>query len=431
MSNPERSSCVKRSASTAVATAIVELACLAALLGASPAMADSGWGKPVAIAGGGGGPAAVLTGGGDAAAVWEAQRDDRFVVEGAIRVAGKWHFESTIARDAFEPSVASLGEGEAVAVWAGAGVEVATATPEKGWSKAPPIPHSAGAFAPEVATDAVGEVTVVWRQPAPGGARIEIATRAAGGGWSAPRLLSRPGRVAYSPHLAVAPDGGAAVVWRREDGSKSIVQAAVRGGAGKWSAPVSLSAAGENAVTPAVAIDPAGEALATWQRFDGAHQIIEVSARRPGARWSAPVDLSARGRNAEDPQVALSATGEATVAWERFDGRVDRIQAATRRHGGGWSALRNLSGTRRSGHEPRLAVDGAGLARVVWQASEANGSAIAEASRPAGGSWSAPTTIIAGPSARREPTVAAAGDGEALAVWTGLAVGTSFRPPEE
>jgi hypothetical protein len=412
------------------ASACFALALVAGLLPVAPAAAaPSGWEKPVAIAGGGSDPDVVLTGAGGAAAVWESLRDHHFLVEGSVRVAGKWKPSSLIATDAFEPSIAAAGEGAAIAVWAGTrGVEATMTTPVGGWTSLPPIPHTANAFAPEVATDGTGRATVVWREPRPGGAMIEVATRALGGDWSATKRLSPPGHVAYSPHVAVDPAGAAVVIWRRDDGQKSIVQAATRDPAGHWSASVDLSAKGENAVSPAVAIDPAGEAVAVWDRFDGAHQIIQASTRRPHGGWSRPVDLSGEGRNAEEPKVALSPAGEAVAVWERFDGRVDRVQAATRARGGKWSSLRNLSGAHRSSHEPRLAIDGDGVARVVWMATEANGAAVEEASRPAGRAWSAPARIVQGPTARREATIAAASGGEAVVVWAGFSLGTVFHP---
>ena len=437
--------------STDIGTAIAErragplaaLACLVVLvvlvvLAAPATAAPPGWSKPVSIAGSASGPRVALSGEGGAAAVWEATRGTFPVIEGSIHVDGKWAFTSTLHIGGFEPSIAALGEGEAIAVWDGSfGVEAALATP-RGWTSLPPIPHSVLAFAPEVAADGSGRATVVWRQPGLGGARIDAATRAPGGGWSAARPLSRsggagplsrPDGVAFSPQVAVTPSGAAVAVWRRKDGAKSIVQAAVSGRPGHWSAAANLSAPGQNAVAPAVAIDPAGEAVAVWQRFDGAHQIIQAAARPAGGRWSNPAHLSAAGRNAEAPSVALSSTGEAVVAWERFDGRVDRIQATTRPRGGRWTPPRNLSAAHRSAHGARLAIDAAGLARVVWQASEANGTAVAEASRPPGGSWSAPGSIAEGPAVRSEPAIALAGEGEGVVVWAGYGLGAAFHPP--
>jgi hypothetical protein len=425
------------------ALACLALACLvclfapAGLLGASPSAAATAapapWSKPAFVGEGGEEPEVVLTGEGGAAAVWGADVDDGLVVEGAVRVGGQWKPAAQLATEALEPSVAASAEG-AIAVWAGPhGIEAARTTPAGAWKPLPTIPHtSRETRAPEIATDAAGRATVVWRQPGPAHATIDVATRTPGGSWSAPKRLSRPGGVAYSPHVAVDPDGAAAVVWRRYDGERSIVQAATRTARGRWSAAANLSAKGENAVAPDVAIDPAGEAVAVWHRFDGAHQIVQVSVRPPHGGWSRPVDLSAKGRNGEQPQVALTPAGEAVVTWARFDGRVERIQAVTRSPGGHWSSPRNLSGAGGSSHEPKLAIDGEGVARVVWEATVRDGVAVEEASRPAGGGWSAPLRLGGGTSGfGTEPTIAAAPDGEAVALWNGEGLLAAFRaaPP--
>lgn len=435
---------MKRSGSPSTVTAErrarvwASLACLVGLLAlAAAATAGApGWSKPVPLAGGGLEPGVVLTGDGGAAAIWEAQGEHFIEIEGSIRVGGSWKLTSALAIMGFEPAIAPLGEGRAIAIWdGGSGVEGAIAT-TAGWSPVPPISDTFGAIAPEVATDGAGGATVVWRGPGPDGVTIDVATLAPGGEWSAVQPLSRPGRgpghgrrrFAYSPRIAVAPTGAAVAVWRRGDGDKSIVQAAVRDLSGRWSAAVDLSAKGENAVAPAVAIGPDGEAVAVWHRFDGGHQIIQAATHRPGGSWSRPVDLSARGRNAEEPQVAISPGGEAVAVWERFDGRIDRIQAATRAPGGRWSRPRNLSSRGRSAHEPSLAVDAEGGARVVWMAGERRGPGVDEASRPAAGNWSAPVRIAPGHGRHREATIAAGPRGEAVALWAGDGIVAAFHP---
>jgi hypothetical protein len=403
---------------------------VAAPLWAVPARAAAapwGWSAPLLLADGASEPAVVLTGEGGAAAVWGSELDDRLGVEGSVRVDGKWKQPMMLATDALEPSIAMSGEGQAIAVWVGSrGVEAAQTTPAGGWTPVPPIPRSAGASAPEVATDSAGRVTVVWREPGPGHTAIDVATHAPDGGWSAARSLSRPGGTTYSPHVAVDPDGAAVAIWRRTDGEKSVVEAATRAAAGRWSAPVDLSTKGQNAVAPAVAIDQTGQAVAVWDRFDGAHQIVQAAVRPPHGSWSRPTDLSAKGRNAEAPQVAISPTGEAVATWERFTGKVERVQAATRSLRGGWSPPRNISAAAHSSHEPHLAIDGEGLTRVVWVTTAASGPAVEEASRASGG-WSAPVRLASGPGRRREPTIATAAGGEAVALWGGAGLFAAFR----
>jgi hypothetical protein len=421
---------MKRSARVAAFT--VELACLAGLLVVQPAAA-SGWTAPVRLGGEASQAGVALLGDGGAAAVWQSESETAPGIYGAIRTGGSWTAALMLASTAFEPAIAPLGgDRGAIAVWTGRrGVEAAIARPTGGWTRLSAIPRTGHAFAPRVAADAAGRVTVVWEQPGPRRSTIDVATRAPGGGWSAVRRLSRPGRPAEVDHVAVDATGAAVAIWRRDDGAHSVVQAATRAGAtARWSVPVDLSAAGENAISPAVAIDPDGEAVAVWQRFDGAHQIAQASTHRAGGRWTRPVDLSAGGRNVEEARVAISPAGEAIAIWERFDGRIERIQAAARPVGGGWSTPMDLSGTLGSAHEPALAIDPDGVARAVWEGNTPRGSSegrIGEASRPAGGSWSTPEMIEV-PEIWPDPTLAVGADGEAAVLWSGYSLGAVFRP---
>lgn len=47
-----------------------------------------------------------------------------------------------------------------------------------------------------------------------------------------------------------------------------------------------------------------------------------------GAEWTTPVNLSAAGQSASAPQVAVDAVGDAVVTWQRSDGANQRIQAS-------------------------------------------------------------------------------------------------------
>ena len=61
-----------------------------------------------------------------------------------------------------------------------------------------------------------------------------------------------------------------------------------------------------------------------WVRSDGANFVVQ-------ARWIAPdgtlgeetQELSATGRDAGEPQVAIAPDGVATVVWKRFNGTQD------------------------------------------------------------------------------------------------------------
>ena len=65
-----------------------------------------------------------------------------------------------------------------------------------------------------------------------------------------------------------------------------------------------------------------GDVVAVWQRSNGANTIIEGAVRLAGGTWQAPVELSRPGENAESPQVAIDSAGDVTAVWRRFSYRL-------------------------------------------------------------------------------------------------------------
>jgi hypothetical protein len=104
--------------------------------------------------------------------------------------------------------------------------------------------------------------------------------------------------------------------------------AAPAGAAPAWLSPVNLSAVGENAEAPQVAVDPQGNAVALWERSNGTNEIIQGAVRPAGGVWQEPVSLSAAGEEAFDPQVTVDPQGNAVAVWERPNGTNEIIQGA-------------------------------------------------------------------------------------------------------
>ncbi len=122
--------------------------------------------------------------------------------------------------------------------------------------------------------------------------------------------------------------GGAAVAWL---GPGQVVQVATRQPLGGFSSPLDLSPAGENRA-PQVAEDAAGDATVVWYTF-GSHFLVEA-ATVTGGMPSAPVTLSAAGKKALLPTVAMNDRGDTIVAWTRGEGSIGVVQASFRPAGG-------------------------------------------------------------------------------------------------
>jgi LPXTG-motif cell wall-anchored protein len=121
----------------------------------------------------------------------------------------------------------------------------------------------------------------------------------------------------------------ATAVWYRYDGSNNIIQSSTSQNGGAWSTPEDLSATGGDAGDPQVTVSSTGLVSAVWFRWNGSHNIIQSSTSQNGGAWSTPVDLSATGASAYEPQVTVSSTGLVTAVWYRYDGSHNIIQSST------------------------------------------------------------------------------------------------------
>ncbi len=191
---------------------------------------------------------------------------------------------------------------------------------------------------PAVAVDSSGDATAIWSRYDGTQFVVQTSTRPAGGTWATPVDLAA-GRSIWNPQIAVDPAGNATAVWRRSDSASSVVQTTTRPAGGPWSTPVDLSVDPSVDVTertefPQVAVDAAGVATAAWSRFDGSKYTVQAVTRLPDGTWTTPVDLSANGQSARTPHLAVDPAGNATAIW--VSGAL--IQAATRSAGGTWAA---------------------------------------------------------------------------------------------
>ena len=270
---------------------------------------------------------------------------------------------------------------------------------------------------PQVAAGPQGEAIAIWESYDGSGTTIETASRPPGGSWSTPTQLTAPGLDAYNPEIAIGPQGEAIAIWARVDGGKPLIQVATRAVDGGWSAATNLSAPGQQADRPQVAIDAQGNAIAAWERSDGSHYIVQAATRPAGGSWSAPAGLSAAGQNATNPMLAVNPEGEAITVWERYSGSHFVVQVATRHAGGGWSAATNLSAAAKDGTRPQVALDPRGDAVVLWRSGDGSDLVVETASRPPGGSWSAPAELTAPGLDAYAPRIAVDAQGNAIAAW--------------
>lgn len=365
---------------------------------------------------------------GNVVAVWERFNGSNWIAQGARyhSASNSWSATADLSaagQTAVDAQVAVDSSGNAIAVWErfnGSYTVVQASRFDAGtgtWGAVVDLSASGQhGDNPQVAFSPSGDAIALWSR----GGIIQSSTFSAGTGtWGAAADISVPGQPATDPQVAFAPSGDAIGVWERSDGSNAILRWAKYSGATKtWGSTAALSASGQDSDRVRLAFDPVGNAIAVWERSNGSHTIAR-GARYIGAGnfWGATEDLSAGGADAGRPHVALDASGNAIAVWERSDGahtiaQASRFNATTNL----WGAAQDLSAPGQNAGRPHVAFDGAGSAVAVFERSDGSNTRI-QSSRFKGGSWVASGDISSAGGDAARPRVAADGDGNAIAVW--------------
>jgi len=319
------------------------------------------------------------------------------------------------------PEVAVNSAGDAAAIWirkpVGGGDTVVEALerPAGGeWAVSGTLSESGEEILPlqtpvQIGLDDAGNAIAIWE---PFNDVIRTAERPAGGEWSDPEDLFTEG--GQLPQLAMNAAGDAVIVWERPvAGGDAVVQAAERPAGGDWLEPDDLSVAGEDAGSPRVAIDAAGTAIAVWQLSDPGENEIRAAVRPMGEEWSAPDDLSEVGDNAQSPRVAMNDAGDAVAAWTVIGGG---IQAAIRPALGGWSLPEDVSATEEG--TPALAIDSGRNAFALWSGPGSTDRVLRTSMRPPGGEWSEADELSAEYEGFRSYDLTASPAAGVFATWT-------------
>ncbi len=238
---------------------------------------------------------------GNVTAVWEqVVATETRVVVSSRTATGKWPavpvpISSTGGAASNEPRLAVNSAGDAVALWEHficpeEKIEAATRTgPAGAWSKPATLsPGNAGACGEpgphQVAIDAVGDTAAVWQRIVETDKEVIEATvgRTSTGAWQPAAGISNPGTklIEQEPSLDLDEAGDAVVVTESvKAGSEKLIEA-IPGNAviGGWGKPRIISAAGEEAREPQVALDSQGNAAAVWVRQDGKGAYLAEAA---------------------------------------------------------------------------------------------------------------------------------------------------------
>ena len=315
-------------------------------------------------------------------------------------------------------------------------IGIAAVAPAQEWSTPVKPPAGCGSTlsgVPGLALNAAGEWAIAGYVQNNAGNLLEpfsvlACTSDDGVNWVGPTTIG----LGTAPAVAIAPDRTAVAIWQGGVVTAPNIQASVRPAGGSWSAPVVVSA---HSGHPVIGMDEFGNAVAAWAPIN-LTQPVETASLPAGGNWTAVHTLAAKGggvnlatnsvggvivtwRSATSieaasgtilggfsapvvvgltyaglsaltaPRVALNDAGQASLVWQA--GTSDRV--VTRTAARTWSTATQLSANGSTGIG--TAIDSAGNAIVAFGVLESTGAATYASLHPAGGTWETPTLLSA------------------------------------
>lgn len=212
------------------------------------------------------------------------------------------------------------------------------------------------------------------------------------------------------PAVAYGPGGDAAIAWVHGPWTRRAIVVTVRGRDGQWDSPVRISARTGVAIDPRVAVDREGRTLVVWRQTAGTQRVriggtvvrrtvwvVRARWRDAAGRWTAVDTISPTRLKVGAPELAMDAAGNAVATWHwgtgtspRLSGFVGQVQAAEFRDLA-WQPMRRVSGVGacREERAPRVAMGDQGHTVVWWQCDVRGGSTSFSVTRgPSDRAWS-------------------------------------------
>jgi hypothetical protein len=292
---------------------------------------------------------------------------------------------------------------------------------------------------------------------------------AAAPNWLEPADLSKPGRNASNPEVAMDSAGNTVAIWEREDPLHPGInlQLSTRAAGGTFTAPIDLAL---KPTEPSLAMTPGGEAVAAWKVLENtgvpatSGYRVQVATRPPGGAFGPPVTVYGAPPDVipQEVELAVGPGGDVVVTWAEIDRESifteypkvncgtdpnppnnkfkcpnpDFVMASVRPAGGMFTPAQRISAplTEPPTGEPELeewaidesaksasgahpTIDSAGNATVVWSAFNGEDNVVQSTYRPAGGTFASPDQVSASGEDAGLAEIGVDAAGNAIASW--------------
>jgi uncharacterized membrane-anchored protein len=238
--------------------------------------------------------------------------------------------------------------------------------------------------------------------------------------WGKAQVIESNDEHALSPQVAMDGEGNAIAVWNTWDGTLySIWSNRYVVGEG-WGLATPIETDDMSAEFPQVAMDGEGNAIAVWQQSDGSRFSIWSNRYVVGEGWGLAQPIETEIFGASSPQVAMDRDGNAIAVWEQADGTQWNIWSNRFAVGVGWGVAELVETNDGSAYHPQVATDGDGDAIAVWFQWDGSRFSIWSNRFDFGEGWGLATLLETDDSYALSPQVVMDGDGNAIAVWQQL-----------
>jgi hypothetical protein len=229
---------------------------------------------------------------------------------------------------------------------------------------------SGTSFNPRIAVDAHAAINVVWEDDSPGNLDVFFSRSTDGGTtFSSPIDLSADAADSANPQVATDAAGNIFVVWENDTaGALGILFSRSIDGGLTFSAPVFLSANMGGSVSPQMLVDLVGNINVVWEDDSvGAADISYSRSANSGISFSIPKSLSRNVGSSVNAQIAVDLVGNINVVWENNSpGNFDVFYSRSADNGTTFSIPKSLSNELGDSRNPQIAVDSSGSVNVLW-----------------------------------------------------------------
>lgn len=272
------------------------------------------------------------------------------------------------------------------------------------------------ARSPLIGADGDGNTIAVWQQS--GGlysARFDKNL-----GWGTSKKIADREREAVfltDVHLAVNAKGDAIAAWVHIEGIEEFIQTARYTVGSGWSAPQQLTP--PNMVfTLDVALDSSSNAFIAWEGLSTNGRNIVVSHACPGSGWDSPQTFGVDNRLAQYPKIAVDGAGSAFVVWVEGEFYPNNVYVNRYSPGTGWSSPQQIATNVGTAARTNIAFDDSGNAMALWNQSDSSDHYHIYSCRyVAGSGWESSVLVDGAALDSTEPALAADERGMFRAVW--------------